>query len=592
MSLVEIRERLGDRLELLRSRDRALPARHQTLTAVIAWSWDLLEQDEQIGLAMLAVFPDGFAISVAEAVLGGHALDVIEPLVEHSLLRVEEGEHGVRYRMLETVREFSGSQLEAAGLSDRAHAAAREWALAVSDRLRAAIFGADQVAAIAELAEEENNLADQLRAVIAAGDPAAAVRLFSTMGGFWAMTGEHGRVFTMISAFDRLLAGWEPPDELVAATQDCLAIVLVHAGIFGEQDVQPIAARLLSYGIPERIWTRVAYLAFSAETLEEGVSRCVALADEDDPDLGLMGLLFACNLAENSGETDEAFGYAERALGLVRPDSMPWVVAAVHTNLAMANLQYGDPASATAHAEQAWPVLTRLRASDDAAQVHVVIALAHLFAGRVAAAREVIDEVKAIGGATGIGGQLLMLGDAEVLLAEGKVREGLALCREGSRQVQELRFPGMDADVVGPWLLVTLSVALLAHVRHAVEADDRAHIPTLAAAVAGTCERVRGLPRVDLPLTGMGLAALAGWILESETPHDPALGVRLLHVAQRCRYNRSLPTMSWDQLAASAEKVAPGLLEQYVAEDAASSARDLLAGLDELAALGAVTSSG
>ena len=61
MSADEVRRALDDRFELLRGRDRSAPARHQTLTAVIAWSWDLLTPDEQRALAWLSVFQDGFS---------------------------------------------------------------------------------------------------------------------------------------------------------------------------------------------------------------------------------------------------------------------------------------------------------------------------------------------------------------------------------------------------------------------------------------------------------------------------------------------------------------------------------------------------
>ena len=70
MSAEEVRRALDDRFALLRSRDRSAPARHQTLTAVIEWSWDLLTAEEQRALAWLSVFHDGFTAEAATAVLG------------------------------------------------------------------------------------------------------------------------------------------------------------------------------------------------------------------------------------------------------------------------------------------------------------------------------------------------------------------------------------------------------------------------------------------------------------------------------------------------------------------------------------------
>ena len=70
MSVEEIDRRLEDRFALLRGGDRSAPDRHQTLLAVIDWSWNLLDDGEQRALRRLALFHDGFTLEAAEAVLG------------------------------------------------------------------------------------------------------------------------------------------------------------------------------------------------------------------------------------------------------------------------------------------------------------------------------------------------------------------------------------------------------------------------------------------------------------------------------------------------------------------------------------------
>ena len=70
MSVEEIDRRLEDRFALLRGGDRSAPDRHQTLLAVIEWSWNLLNAAEQRALRRLALFHDGFTLEAAEAVLG------------------------------------------------------------------------------------------------------------------------------------------------------------------------------------------------------------------------------------------------------------------------------------------------------------------------------------------------------------------------------------------------------------------------------------------------------------------------------------------------------------------------------------------
>ena len=133
MSLEEIDRRLEDRFALLRGGDRSAPDRHQTLLAVIDWSWNLLNAAEQQALRRLALFQDGFTLDAAEAVLGGDAIEAVQGLVDQSLLSVRETRFGARYRMLETVREFGLMRLAQAGEDSAARAAQRRWAAGYAD---------------------------------------------------------------------------------------------------------------------------------------------------------------------------------------------------------------------------------------------------------------------------------------------------------------------------------------------------------------------------------------------------------------------------------------------------------------------------
>ena len=112
----EIAARLDERFRLLAGGSRRSQERHRTLLATVAWSHDLLTDDEKITFRRLAVFPASFDLAAAEAAAGDGGIDVVEcvlRLVDRSLV-VYEPETG-RYRLLETLRQFAADRLADAG---------------------------------------------------------------------------------------------------------------------------------------------------------------------------------------------------------------------------------------------------------------------------------------------------------------------------------------------------------------------------------------------------------------------------------------------------------------------------------------------
>ena len=119
MAPSEIAERLDERFRLLAGGSRRSQERHRTLLATVAWSYELLTEDERVVFRRLAVFPASFDLAAAEAVVGGDVDDVVDGvlrLVDRSLVVFEADQN--RYRMLETLRQYGADRLAEAGETD------------------------------------------------------------------------------------------------------------------------------------------------------------------------------------------------------------------------------------------------------------------------------------------------------------------------------------------------------------------------------------------------------------------------------------------------------------------------------------------
>ena len=129
LSFDEIATRLSDRFQFLVSWRRLSAARHRTLRAAMDWSYELLSDDEQALLDQLSVFAGGFSVTTAATIcLDGdedRAVDLIGRLVDASLVVAEERAGRMRYRLLETVRQYADEQLDGAGRGIRPSATAR-----------------------------------------------------------------------------------------------------------------------------------------------------------------------------------------------------------------------------------------------------------------------------------------------------------------------------------------------------------------------------------------------------------------------------------------------------------------------------------
>ncbi len=197
MAVADINARLKDRYRLLTGGSRVLQERQQTLRALVDWSYELLAPPEQTLLARLAVFVGGFDLAAAEAVCGSEPLDpldvvdLLDRLVSHSLVMLEDrGDGGVRYGMLETLREYAAEKLRE--LPDAEPVAARhaEHLFSVAKQARDGLKGADHGLWAARLEEEFDNLrAAMATARAGIADPLLAAKIPVALQNFFITRG-------------------------------------------------------------------------------------------------------------------------------------------------------------------------------------------------------------------------------------------------------------------------------------------------------------------------------------------------------------------------------------------------------------------
>ena len=164
LSAEQLAARLEDRFRLLTGGSRTALPRHQTLRAAVDWSHALLREPERVVFRRLAVFAGGWTLEAAEAVCAGGAIeapavvDLLTQLVAKSLVLAEEHGGAVRYRLLETLRQYAHGQLDDAGEGPGVRARHLTWYLALAERAAPELRGPQQVAWLDRLEAELDNV--------------------------------------------------------------------------------------------------------------------------------------------------------------------------------------------------------------------------------------------------------------------------------------------------------------------------------------------------------------------------------------------------------------------------------------------------
>ncbi|GGF28362.1 AfsR/SARP family transcriptional regulator [Subtercola lobariae] len=612
MTVDEIERRLTNRFALLTGGDRTAPARHQTLWAVIDWSWNLLTERQRQVLRRLSLFSDGFTEQAAELVAvsteadveagtaagsaadptagstgTGGAADItadiaadLEALVNQSLLTVAESESTgqMRYRMLETVREFGQMTLIDSGEDAAAMASMAAWASSLSIELMPRLDGRGQVEAFRLVQDEQDNLVDILRRALAEHDGRTSNFVFAILCSYWTMRGAHWEVIGFGPAFFDATAGYDPlsegPDDrsqlrATAALARCLAIVAV-VGLMGELRTMATARSRLKKltrldDIADERIRSAAHLVIEAGRFEDLFALQARAMESPDPMTAAFGFVTSSQEAENDGDIERAVHLAQRGYDLAVTTEDEWTKSMIASTLAQLHTQLGHPRAALSWAMKARAGLALLNAEDDLQQLDWVTAMNQLSIGELNEAEPAFHVLADRAGSPGTSvvhdvmthdlSSIGWLGLAEIARKRG---ESEAAITGFHRAFIEY---GTMGERMAPWYLMVSAAYLAARSLDGWgdEAEDafafrvarRARARTLANA-----RMARPSPFADKPVLGCVLVGLAAFLLDPGPHHDEQTALALLALGERLNSREDSPAMGREQHFARASTLA------------------------------------
>ena len=335
----QVAARLDDRFGLLTGGSRIALPRHQTLRAVVDWSWDLLEAAERTLWRRFAFFAGGASLEAAEQVCAGDGissdqiLDLLTALADKSLLVVRHGPDGPgepRYRMLEIIRAYGLERLDQAGEREQVRQAHVGYFIRRAEEGQHYLLGGQQLEWLGLLAEDQDNMHAAVRTAVAAGDAPAAVRLVAALGWYWSLRG------LKVEGAELIAAAIGVPGAAGAVEPEHLAVAYAMGGVLAaDTPLHPAAVEWMGHA------------AALAPQVPDPVNPIMAL-------VGPLSLLY--------GGADVAFGPAYPEVfddAVAGPH--PWVGAIARILRAHTALNVGrPPGEAEADFQAAADILARL----------------------------------------------------------------------------------------------------------------------------------------------------------------------------------------------------------------------------------------
>jgi non-specific serine/threonine protein kinase len=352
----QIAARLGDRFHLLTGGSRTALPRYRALRALIDWSHELLDERERLLLRRLSVFAGGWTLEAAESVCADEdlpedeILDLLSGLVAKSLVLAGERTDEVRYRFLETLRDYAAERLRDADEEAIFCERHRDWFLTLAERAEPELTGPHQAAWFDRLDRERENLRAAQSWAVARGDPETLVRLGAALWQFWHERADAADARELIDAIVPLVREVPPIPALARALRGVGALagtladyatcrVLLDEGLAVArqlEDRRTLATLLDTLGRQSFVQGRYSE---ARALLNEGLAILRELDDRHGLARALSHLGFLDYLEDRQASAREAY---REGIELAREAGDPAVVAEFLDNLGRTFQAEGD----------------------------------------------------------------------------------------------------------------------------------------------------------------------------------------------------------------------------------------------------------
>ena len=480
LSPQKISEGLGDVFRTLSGSARRSVARQQTLEATIAWSYNLLSDDERAVFRRLSVFVGGFTLEAAETVCSpamneSDVRNLVFGLVDRSLLEREPD--GERFRLLETVRQYARERLRDEGEVEAARDRHRDWVLDLFETSFPHAWGPREFEVVEKLHPEFDNLVAALEWSEEKPEWDKVWRLYAPSAVLLILVGHHSLAMSWGQKCAAADAG-SGDLRLKARALSWAAMVFATSG--KEGDAIPIAEEAISIfrqlddkppeaGLALALTIKALCLAFTGG----GESEVTAVFDEaeemtgvsDDFQMGLIKSYQGWSSYILAGDADQAREFIRQGLDRFEKLGSEIMAASGHFWIALMSMHVRDLATAIPHYEKALPVYRRLSSGEWAQWIMDHLGGAYLMLGDLTNARKWVEEgiewslehglAKPGSNYPSLLGRL-----GQINLAEGSIDEAEALLTE-ARDLVQARINEQQDGPTQPGDLLDYSLALV-----------------------------------------------------------------------------------------------------------------------------------